>query len=56
MRSSDGNWVALSHQRVQENDDGTITLLYLPSQLSPSRVRRDASPSSRVFYVPPAAP
>jgi len=22
-------WLALSHQRVVENDDGTITLLYL---------------------------
>ena len=29
VRSSDGTWVALSHQRVAENDDGTITLLYL---------------------------
>jgi hypothetical protein len=24
-----GVWIALSHQRVVENDDGTITLLYL---------------------------
>jgi hypothetical protein len=29
VRSSGGGWVALSHQRVVENDDGTITLLYL---------------------------
>ncbi len=29
VRSSDGIWMALSHQRVEENDDGTITLLYL---------------------------
>ena len=29
IRSSNGEWQALSHQRVVENDDGTITLLYL---------------------------
>ncbi len=29
VRSSNGDWIALSHQRVVENDDGTITLLYL---------------------------
>ena len=29
VRSSNGAWMALSHQRVTENDDGTITLLYL---------------------------
>lgn len=29
VRSSGGGWIALSHQRVVENDDGTITLLYL---------------------------
>jgi len=29
VRASDGGWVALSHQRVVENEDGTITLLYL---------------------------
>jgi hypothetical protein len=29
VRSSSGGWTALSHQRVVENDDGTITLLYL---------------------------
>jgi hypothetical protein len=29
VRSSTGGWAALSHQRVIENDDGTITLLYL---------------------------
>ena len=29
VRSSGGGWMALSHQRVVENDDGTITLLYL---------------------------
>ena len=29
VRSSNGAWMALSHQRVVENDDGTITLLYL---------------------------
>ncbi len=26
---SPGGWIALTHQRVVENDDGTITLLYL---------------------------
>ena len=29
VRSASGAWRALSHQRVVENDDGTITLLYL---------------------------
>ena len=29
VRSPAGAWVALSHQRVAENDDGTITLLYM---------------------------
>jgi len=29
VRASDGTWMALSHQRVVENEDGTITLLYL---------------------------
>jgi predicted lipoprotein with Yx(FWY)xxD motif len=29
VRSSNGSWIALTHQRVIENDDGTITLLYL---------------------------
>jgi hypothetical protein len=29
VRSTTGGWTALSHQRVVENDDGTITLLYL---------------------------
>ncbi len=29
VRSSNGTWLALKHQRVVENDDGTITLLYL---------------------------
>ncbi len=29
VRSSNGDWIALSHQRVVENEDGTITLLYL---------------------------
>ncbi len=29
VRSTSGAWVALSHGRVVENDDGTITLLYL---------------------------
>jgi hypothetical protein len=29
VRSADGSWIALAHQRVLENDDGTITLLYL---------------------------
>ena len=29
VRSLDGAWMALSHQRVVENEDGTITLLYL---------------------------
>ena len=29
VRSPSGGWVALTHQRVVENEDGTITLLYL---------------------------
>lgn len=29
VRSTNGTWRALSHQRVIENEDGTITLLYL---------------------------
>ena len=29
VRASNGGWTALLHQRVSENDDGTITLLYL---------------------------
>ena len=29
VRSSNGAWTALRHQRVIENDDGTITLLYV---------------------------
>jgi hypothetical protein len=29
VRSSTGTWIALTHQRVSENDDGTITLLFL---------------------------
>lgn len=29
VRSSKGGWTALRHQRVMENDDGTITLLFL---------------------------
>jgi len=29
VRSARGTWLALSHQRVMENDDGTITLLLL---------------------------
>ena len=29
VRSSQGIWTALTHQRVTENDDGTITLLYV---------------------------
>jgi len=28
VRASDGGWVSLSHQRVIENEDGSITLLY----------------------------
>jgi len=27
VRSSNGTWVALRHERVMPNDDGTITLL-----------------------------
>ena len=29
IRSSKGMWIALSHQRVMENKDGSITLLLL---------------------------
>jgi hypothetical protein len=29
VRSSKGTWVALRHQRVMLNDDGSITLLLL---------------------------
>jgi hypothetical protein len=29
VRSARGTWLALSHQRVMENDDGTITSLLL---------------------------
>jgi len=29
VRSARGTWLGLSHQRVMENDDGTITLLLL---------------------------
>jgi len=29
VRLSNGAWTALRHQRVIENDDGTITLLYV---------------------------
>ncbi len=29
VRSTSGGWIALTHQRVVENEDGTITLLYL---------------------------
>jgi hypothetical protein len=29
IRSPSGGWTALPHQRVVENEDGTITLLYL---------------------------
>ena len=29
VRSLKGTWIALRHQRVMENDDGTITLLFL---------------------------
>ena len=29
VRSSKGTWMALRHQRVMENDNGTITLLFL---------------------------
>ena len=29
VRSPSGSWIALSHGRVVENDDRTITLLYL---------------------------
>jgi len=29
VRSPAGTWAPLSHQRVAENEDGSITLLYL---------------------------
>jgi hypothetical protein len=29
VRSSKGTWVALRHQRVMPNDDGSITLLFV---------------------------
>lgn len=29
VRSSAGTWMALRHERVMENDNGTITLLFL---------------------------
>ena len=29
VRAANDAWVALGHERVSENDDGTITLLYL---------------------------
>jgi hypothetical protein len=29
VRSSKGTWIPLRHERVMENDDGTITLLFL---------------------------
>jgi predicted lipoprotein with Yx(FWY)xxD motif len=29
VRSGHGTWIALAHQRVIENEDGTITLLYV---------------------------
>jgi hypothetical protein len=29
VRSARGTWITLSHQRVIENDDGSITLLSL---------------------------
>jgi hypothetical protein len=29
VRSSSGTWVALRHQRVMPNDDGSITLLLM---------------------------
>ena len=29
VRSANGTWTVLSHQRVVENEDGTLTLLYL---------------------------
>jgi hypothetical protein len=29
VRSPKGTWIALRHQRVMENEDGTITLLSL---------------------------
>ena len=31
IRSSKGTWIALSHQRVMENEDGSITILSLIS-------------------------
>lgn len=32
IRSASGTWIALSHGRVVENDDRTITLLYLGAE------------------------
>ena len=32
IRSSNGAWTALTHQRVIENGDGTITLLYVSEE------------------------
>ena len=32
VRSSKGTWVALRHQRVMPNDDGSITLLLVKIQ------------------------
>lgn len=32
IRSAGGSWIALSHGRVVENDDRTITLLYLGAE------------------------
>ncbi len=29
VRSPKGTWIALRHQRVMENEDGTITLFFL---------------------------
>ena len=29
VRSANGTWTVLSHQRVVENEDGTLTLLYV---------------------------
>jgi predicted lipoprotein with Yx(FWY)xxD motif len=29
VRSPKGTWIAVRHQRVMENDNGTITLLFL---------------------------
>lgn len=32
VRASNGTWIALRHQRVMENDDGSITLLLLRTE------------------------